>query len=90
MWVAGITQGLMWRAYDPSGFLQYSFIESIEASHWPYVIRASGGLLFLTGGLIMAFNVFMTARGYESRDISEQPRVAAAPELRGGLFAPAE
>ncbi len=41
MWVAGITQGLMWRAYDHLGFLKYSFIETVEALHWPYIIRAT-------------------------------------------------
>ena len=87
MWVAGITQGLMWRAYDSLGFLQYSFIESIEASHWPYIIRASGGVLFLLGALIMVYNVIQTIRGLESSDIVEQPRAAAAPELRGAIAA---
>src|SRR4051794_30610769 len=63
MWVAGITQGLMWRAYDHMGFLKYSFIETVEVLHWPYVIRATGGVLFLLGGLIMAYNVWRTIRG---------------------------
>jgi len=87
MWVAGITQGLMWRAYDSLGFLQYAFIESIEASHWPYIIRATGGVLFLLGALIMAYNIIQTIRGRESADIAEQPAIAAAPELRGALVA---
>ena len=60
MWVAGIMQGLMWRAYNSLGFLEYSFIESVEAMHPLYVIRALGGILFLTGGLIMAWNVWKT------------------------------
>src|SRR5690606_26505115 len=50
-WVSGIMQGLMWRAYDNLGFLQYSFIETVEAMHPFYVIRATGGILFLTGAL---------------------------------------
>jgi methylglutaconyl-CoA hydratase len=45
MWVSGITQGLMWRAYDSLGFLQYSFAETVDAMHPYYVIRAVGGLL---------------------------------------------
>ena len=53
MWVAGIMQGLMWRAYDQFGFLQYSFAESVVAVHPYYVIRMIGGLMFLTGALIM-------------------------------------
>ena len=48
MWVSGIMQGLMWRAYDELGFLQYSFVETVAAMHPFYVIRALGGLLFLT------------------------------------------
>ena len=91
MWVAGITQGLMWRAYDHLGFLKYSFIETVEALHWPYIIRASGGVLFLLGGFIMAYNVWRTVRGDKPVDIADQPRVAAAPELRpGALAVPAE
>ena len=91
MWVAGITQGLMWRAYDHLGFLKYSFIETVEALHWPYVIRATGGLLFLLGGMIMAYNVWRTVRGDQPVDLKDQPRGAAAPELRPGVVAvPAE
>lgn len=63
MWVSGIMQGLMWRAYDHLGFLQYSFVETVEAMHPFYVIRALGGLLFLTGALIMVYNLWRTARG---------------------------
>ena len=68
MWVAGIMQGLMWRAYDSFGFLQYSFVESVVAVHPYYVIRMTGGLCFLAGALMMAFNMAMTIRGpQESR-----------------------
>tara|TARA_R110002020_G_scaffold16871_80_gene59853 strand:+ start:954 stop:2582 length:1629 start_codon:yes stop_codon:yes gene_type:complete len=69
MWVSGILQGLMWRAYNQLGFLEYSFIETVEAMHPFYVIRAIGGLLFLIGGLIMAFNVWMTIRSGEAVDV---------------------
>ena len=62
LWVAGIMQGLMWRAYDKFGFLQYSFVESVNAVHPYYVIRLIGGLLFLTGGLIMCYNLIQTVR----------------------------
>jgi len=65
MWVSGILQGLMWRAYDSLGFLEYSFIETVEAMHPFYLIRAMGGVLFLIGGLIMAFNLWMTVRSGE-------------------------
>lgn len=63
MWVSGIMQGLMWRAYDELGFLQYSFVETVEAMHPFYVIRAAGGLLFLIGACIMVYNLWRTARG---------------------------
>jgi cytochrome c oxidase cbb3-type subunit 1 len=82
MWVSGITQGLMWRAYDKLGFLQYSFIETVEAMKPYYMIRAVGGLLFILGSLIMAYNVWRTIRGDVSVDLADQPRVAAAPSVR--------
>ncbi|MBR9972180.1 cytochrome-c oxidase, cbb3-type subunit I [Magnetospirillum sulfuroxidans] len=63
MWISGIMQGLMWRAYDNLGFLQYSFIETVEAMHPYYVIRAIGGVLFVLGALIMAYNMIRTIRG---------------------------
>ena len=87
MWVSGITQGLMWRAYDKLGFLQYSFIETVEAMRPYYMIRAVGGLLFVLGSLIMAYNIWRTIRGDETADTVEQPIIAAAPALR---VAPAE
>jgi cytochrome c oxidase cbb3-type subunit I len=62
MWVSGILQGLMWRAYTPLGFLEYSFIETVAAMKPFYVIRAMGGALFLTGALVMVFNVWKTIR----------------------------
>ncbi|MCA1953191.1 MAG: cytochrome-c oxidase, cbb3-type subunit I, partial [Hyphomicrobiales bacterium] len=62
MWVAGIMEGLMWRAYNSLGFLEYSFIETVEAKYPFFVIRALGGLLFVVGALIMAYNVYMTIR----------------------------
>ncbi len=72
MWVSGIMQGLMWRAYDDYGFLQYSFIETVQAMRPYYVIRALGGLLFLGGALIMVYNLIQTAKG---RVRDEEPDV---------------
>ncbi|BAF90521.1 cytochrome c oxidase subunit 1 homolog [Azorhizobium caulinodans ORS 571] len=77
MWVAGILQGLMWRAYTALGFLEYSFIETVEAMHPLYVIRAIGGILFLAGSLIMAWNVFMTITRAET--VSQPSGAALAP-----------
>ena len=63
MWIAGVTQGLMWRAVNPDGTLTYTFVESTKASMPFYVIRLCGGLLYLTGMLVMAYNVWKTVAG---------------------------
>ncbi|MBN8976174.1 MAG: cytochrome-c oxidase, cbb3-type subunit I [Rhizobiales bacterium] len=63
MWVSGIMQGLMWREYDEQGFLVYSFAETVAAMHPYYVMRVSGGVFYLAGGLLMAWNVYQTIRG---------------------------
>lgn len=63
MWVSGIMQGLMWRAYNGYGYLVYSFAETVEQMHPYYMIRAFGGFLFLLGALIMAYNIWRTIRG---------------------------
>jgi cytochrome c oxidase cbb3-type subunit 1 len=60
MWVNGIMQGLMWRAVGEDGMLTYSFVESVEASYPGYFARFIGGCLFLSGMLIMAYNVYKT------------------------------
>ena len=77
MWVSGILQGLMWRAYTSLGFLEYSFIETVAAMHPFYVIRAMGGALFLTGALIMVFNVWKTITAGEK--LSPEPTPAMVP-----------
>lgn len=60
MWVNGIIQGLMWRAYNSDGTLTYSFVESVSASYPGFIVRLAGGTLFLVGMLIMAYNVMKT------------------------------
>jgi cytochrome c oxidase cbb3-type subunit 1 len=60
MWIAGVMQGLMWRAVSDDGSLTYTFVESVKATYPFYAIRLLGGLLYLCGMLIMAWNVFMT------------------------------
>jgi cytochrome c oxidase cbb3-type subunit 1 len=84
MWVSGIMQGLMWRAYDHLGFLQYSFVETVAAMHPFYVIRGLGGVLFLLGALIMVYNLVRTVRG----DTRAEVPMAATP--RSGALRPAE
>jgi len=62
MWVAGVTQGLMWREYDDQGFLVNSFADTVAVLHPYYLIRAFGGVLYLVGGMIMVWNLWMTIR----------------------------
>lgn len=78
MWVSGILQGLMWRAYTSLGFLEYSFIETVEAMHPFYIIRAAGGALFLIGALIMAFNLWMTVKAGEAEEARAAGRLQPA------------
>ncbi len=60
MWVAGIMQGLMWRAVNDDGTLTYAFIEIVKAMHPFYIIRLLGGVMFLGGTLIMCYNIYRT------------------------------
>jgi len=72
MWISGIMQGLMWRAFDDFGNLQYSFVESVAAAHPFYIMRALGGAFFLTGMILMCYNIARTVR-------------KGSTELEGGL-----
>jgi cytochrome c oxidase cbb3-type subunit 1 len=60
MWIAGVMQGLMWRATNPDGTLTYTFVESLNATYPYYLGRLCGGLLVLTGMGIMGWNVLRT------------------------------
>ncbi|MEZ5659469.1 MAG: cytochrome-c oxidase, cbb3-type subunit I [Burkholderiaceae bacterium] len=62
MWIAGVMQGLMWRATNPDGTLTYAFVESVKATFPYYVIRFLGGTIYLVGMLIMTYNMVMTIR----------------------------
>ena len=73
MWVNGILQGLMWRAYNQDGTLTYTFVESVEASHAGYLVRLVGGGIFFLGMLVMAYNVYMTTR----KDVAVQAPATA-------------
>ena len=76
MWVAGVMQGLMWRAVNADGTLTYSFVESLKATYPYYAVRLLGGIFFLTGMFIMAYNVFKTiAIGRE--ELIDQPKPVA-------------
>jgi cytochrome c oxidase cbb3-type subunit 1 len=63
MWIAGVMQGLMWRATHADGTLVYSFVESVKATYPYYLIRLVGGVLYLSGMFVMAWNVWMTVKG---------------------------
>lgn len=69
MWVSGITQGLMWRAVNADGSLTYTFVESLAASKPYYIGRFLGGLTFLTGIIVMMYNMVMTIRCEKPRDL---------------------
>ena len=68
MWIAGVMQGLMWRAVNADGTLAYSFVESVKGSYPFWAIRWLGGVLFLVGMLLMAYNMFKTMAGGKTQD----------------------
>jgi cytochrome c oxidase cbb3-type subunit 1 len=88
MWNSGIIQGLMWRTYNSSGTLAYSFVDSLVAMHPYYIARAIGGLFFLIGALAGCYNIWMTIRS-APRDAAEpaiaatEAPLAAIPDHRG-------
>ena len=69
MWIAGVMQGLMWRATNDDGTLTYTFVESLKTTYPYYLARLAGGLLVLGGMFVMAWNFWKTwqlARSPES------------------------
>ena len=70
MWVSGIMEGLMWREYTPQGFLAHTFVETVAAKHVEYVVRMAGGLMYLTGVLLMIYNVWRTIRGDAPEEVA--------------------
>jgi len=76
MWIAGVMQGLMWRAVNPDGTLTYAFVQSVKDTYPFYAIRLLGGTLFLGGMLLMAWNVIKTVAGSKAVDA---PIPALAP-----------
>jgi cytochrome c oxidase cbb3-type subunit 1 len=88
MWNSGIIQGLMWRTYNESGTLAYSFVDSVVAMHPYYIARAVGGLLFLAGAAVGLYNILMTIRtapAAAQEAVGAQP--AALPASHGALQA---
>lgn len=76
MWVSGLMQGLMWRAVNADGTLTYSFVQEMEARFPYYVVRLIGGVIFFSGMLLMAWNVYKTLK--EEKDEHNQSNVATA------------
>ncbi|WP_028006636.1 cytochrome-c oxidase, cbb3-type subunit I [Solimonas flava] len=76
MWIAGVMQGLMWRATEADGSLTYSFIESLKATYPFYAMRLAGGAIYLTGMLVMVWNVWKTIGP------ASEPQAVAAAEAR--------
>jgi len=74
MWIAGITQGMMWRATDQYGNLAYSFIDTVTVLHPYYTIRGVGGLLYLIGVFMWAYNIYKTATA--GRVLEREPQNA--------------
>ncbi len=81
MWISGVTQGLMWRAVNPDGSLAYTFVETVAAIRIYDVIRAAGGALFLSGTLLMVYNVARTIQ--QGSAALPEPRLAAAAVAGG-------
>ena len=81
MWVSGIMEGLMWREYTPDGFLANSFIETVSAKHIQNIIRTVGGLMFLSGTLIMSYNLWRTIRMPSVPDSAAVPATTIEPRL---------
>ena len=77
LWVAGIGQGLLLRAFDEYGNLAYTFIETVSFLHQPYVIRAFGGTLFLIGTVLMGYNTLMTIRKARKERVEIEAKIAA-------------
>ena len=85
MWIAGVMQGLMWRAVNSDGTLTYSFVESVKATYPYWTIRLIGGAMFFSGMLIMAYNTWMTVRAGKPYDA---PIPDLAPQSHAAPFAP--
>jgi len=76
MWISGITQGMMWRAHDEFGNLAYSFIDTVNVLHPYYALRGTGGLFFLAGFFMFAYNIFKTM---SARPVDESELQNASP-----------
>ncbi|MBI5938137.1 MAG: cytochrome-c oxidase, cbb3-type subunit I [Betaproteobacteria bacterium] len=78
MWIAGVAQGLMWRATNDDGTLTYSFVQSVVTMYPFYYIRLLGGLMFFTGMLLMAWNVWKTVSAGKAVNDARIPEAVQA------------
>lgn len=86
IYVAGLTQGLMWRAFDAQGSLMYpDFVETVKAILPMWWIRVFGGLMYIVGILLLAVNYYKT---WASRPAEYEQPVHRAPRLTGGFQDP--
>jgi cytochrome c oxidase cbb3-type subunit 1 len=90
MWNSGMIQGLMWRTYNESGTLAYSFVDSLVAMHPYYIARAVGGLLFLIGTLVGSYNIWMTVRGVRAEARATADELPVATPAGGPALQPGE
>jgi cytochrome c oxidase cbb3-type subunit 1 len=87
MWIAGVMEGLMWRSVNADGTLTYTFVESVKATYPYYVVRLLGGLLYLSGMLMMAYNTWKTVSGQKQAvsAVEPGPEPAAATAIPATL-----
>jgi cytochrome c oxidase cbb3-type subunit 1 len=85
MWIAGVMQGLMWRATNADGTLTYSFVETLQATYPYYLVRLGGGLVVLSGMVLMAFNTWKTFQ--QAKAYAPQPILV--PDVSEALPSPA-
>lgn len=81
MWINGIGQGLMWRAFNPDGSLTYSFIETVVFSKGGYIMRLIGGVFFLFGMFVMAYNTYRTVKASKQEVVAGTAQPAQAPAV---------
>ncbi len=86
IYTAGVTQGLMWRAFDDTGTLQFpDFVETVTALIPMYWIRILGGVLYISGAVLAAINFYKT---WQSRPAVYAEPVHSAPALTRGYVDP--
>jgi cytochrome c oxidase cbb3-type subunit I/II len=85
MYWAGFTQALNWKAFTPEGVLQYQFLDTVKMIAPMYMLRSLGGLLYLSGAIVMVVNLWKTmAQGsFEANEEAEAPALVKATGHKG-------